>query len=86
MKPLQCEIFDVSYLFLYLAENLQCLFNIVYKVVYKSELVNQNINFYIRLQVHEADKLVDQAHKPETLPRREGIPKAIPESVSQHQR
>ena len=31
-------------LFLYLAENLQCLFNIVHKVVYRSELVNQNIN------------------------------------------
>ena len=43
------EIFNVSYLFLYLAKNLQCLFSIVYKVVYRSELVNQNINFYISL-------------------------------------
>ena len=36
-------------MFLYLVKNLQCLFNVVYKVVYRSELVNQNINFYILL-------------------------------------
>ena len=39
IKPLQLKIFDVSYLFLYLAENLWCLFDIVYKVVYRSKLV-----------------------------------------------
>ena len=49
-KLLQLKIFDVSYLFLYLTMNLQCLFNIVYKVVYRSELVNQNIKFYFHMK------------------------------------
>ena len=42
IKLLQLEILDVSYLFLYLVKNLQCWFNIVYNIVYRSELVNQN--------------------------------------------
>ena len=33
IKLLQLEIFDVSYLFLYLAKDLQCLFNTVYRWV-----------------------------------------------------
>ena len=41
IKLLQLKIFDVSYLFLYLVENLWCLFNIVYEVVYRSVLVKQ---------------------------------------------
>ena len=39
-KLLELKIFDVSYLFLYLAKNPWCVFNIVYKVVYRSEMVN----------------------------------------------
>ena len=33
-------IFDVIYVFLYLVENLWCLFNIVYDIVYRSVFVN----------------------------------------------